>query len=87
MIKIQEEKGKAMVTVADQGEKIPQELAQSMFKPFVCGDISRASGNGSGLGLAIARSIVRTHGGELMYQYTEQSNQFVLTLPLMEKSR
>lgn len=87
LIKVQEEKGKAMVTVADQGEKIPQELAQSMFKPFVCGDISRASGNGSGLGLAIARSIVRTHGGELMYQYTEQSNQFVLTLPLMEKSR
>ena len=65
LIKVQSENGTAIVTVADQGEKIPQEFAKNMFKPFVCGNSSRTSGNGSGLGLAISGMIVEKHGGRL----------------------
>ena len=65
MIKVQAEKESVFVTVADSGEKIPKELAETMFKPFVCGDDSRTSGNGNGLGLAISIAIVEKHGGKL----------------------
>ena len=65
MIKVQTENESAFVTIADNGEKIPEELAETMFRPFVCGNVSRTSGNGSGLGLAISAAIVEKHGGEL----------------------
>lgn len=65
LIKVQAENGTVFVTIADNGEKIPQELAETMFKPFVCGNDSRTSGNGSGLGLAISSAIVEKHGGKL----------------------
>ena len=65
MIKVHAENGNAFVTVADNGEAIAKELAETMFKPFVCGNASRTSGNGSGLGLAISAAIVKKHGGKL----------------------
>lgn len=65
MIKVHAENGNAFVTVADNGEEIAEELAETMFKPFVCGNTSRTSGNGSGLGLAISAAIVKKHGGKL----------------------
>ena len=65
LIKVCQEKGKAILTVADKGEKIKKELKERMFQPFVCGDVSRNSGNGSGLGLAISVAIVEKHGGKL----------------------
>ena len=65
LIKVQEENGKAFVMVADGGEKIPKELAETMFHPFVSGNASRTSGKGSGLGLAISAAIVGKHGGKL----------------------
>lgn len=51
--------------IADSGEKVPEELAKNLFKPFVCGDSSRTSKNGSGLGLALAHKIMKKHGGDL----------------------
>ena len=65
MIKVHAVNGNAFVTVADNGEGIAKELAETMFKPFVCGNTSRTSGNGSGLGLAISEKIVERHGGRL----------------------
>ena len=65
LIKVHKKNGKAFVTVADNGEKIPSELIETMFQPFVCGNASRTSGNGSGLGLAITAAIVEKHGGKL----------------------
>ena len=65
LIKVHKKNGKAFVTVADNGEKIPSELIETMFQPFVCGNVSRTSGNGSGLGLAISAAIVEKHGGKL----------------------
>lgn len=47
-----------VVTVDDDGCGIPEELATSIFEPFVT-----ASMKGTGLGLAISRDIVEAHGG------------------------
>lgn len=65
LIHVRKENETAYVTIADTGEKIPDELAEKMFQPFVCGNASRTSGNGNGLGLAISVAIVEKHGGKL----------------------
>ncbi len=49
------------VTVADQGEGVPEALRASIFEAFFS-----TKGNGTGLGLAITRQIVRGHGGDLL---------------------
>ena len=86
MIKIQAEKESVFVTVADSGKDISEEFAETMFKPFVCGDDSRTSGNGNGLGLAISAAIVEKHGGKLYLKnnidgYTKG---FVIQMPMRE---
>jgi signal transduction histidine kinase len=56
----------AVATVEDDGPGIAPERIESMFEPFVRGEASRSlETGGAGLGLSIARSIIRTHGGEL----------------------
>lgn len=76
LIKLQEERNKVLVTVADNGGPIPKELESTLFEPFVCEDKSRNSRGGNGLGLAIANKIVEKHGGHLyidsnMEEYTK----------------
>ena len=53
------------ITVADDGPKIDEELAEHIFEPFTRGDKARSTEGGSGLGLSIAMKIVEMHGGEL----------------------
>ena len=53
------------ITVADDGPKIDEELAEHIFEPFTRGDKARSTEGGSGLGLSIASKIVEMHGGEL----------------------
>lgn len=49
------------VSVSDDGEGVPPELADRVFERFVKGEGSR----GTGLGLAIARDVVTAHGGSI----------------------
>ena len=54
--------GRAIVmTVADDGPGVPEDLVPHMFDRFVKGSDS----DGSGLGLAIAKSLVEAHGGSI----------------------
>lgn len=55
-----------MITVADDGEQIAEELAEHIFEPFSRGDKARSTRGGSGLGLSIASKIVQMHGGKLI---------------------
>lgn len=80
-VKVLKENKKVSVIVSDDGEKIAEDVQENMFKAFVRGDKSRSTSGGTGLGLAIAQSIARKHGGNVTYQYIEQCNQFILTLP------
>lgn len=60
-----------LITIDDDGPGIPEDQVERMFQPFVRLDESRSEETGGiGLGLAIARSIIRSHGGDI-----ELSNQ------------
>ncbi len=58
--------GEARIVVEDEGPGIPEADMEKVFKPFVRLEQSRNKETGGvGLGLAIARSIVRSHGGDI----------------------
>ena len=64
-VEVREEKGRAEIRIADDGNGIPEELKRDLFRPFVTGDTARGSGHGSGLGLAITAKILELHGGNV----------------------
>lgn len=52
--------GGALVHVCDDGPGIPDEIRDSLFRPFV----SRGQ-DGTGLGLAIVAKVMAAHGGDV----------------------
>ncbi len=52
-----------MLTVTDNGPGIPDEVAATMFRPFVT-----SKAGGTGLGLAIVAKLVAQHGGSVQVQ-------------------
>lgn len=53
------------ISVHDQGQGVPPEQYQDIFRPLYRGDIARKNAQGSGLGLAIVERIVQKHHGEI----------------------
>ena len=52
-----------VITVADNGAGLPEELRGSLFEPFVT-----TKRNGMGLGLTISRAIISGHRGEIWFE-------------------
>ncbi|MEQ8232300.1 MAG: ATP-binding protein [Gammaproteobacteria bacterium] len=66
----------ALVSVADNGPGISQQLANRIFEPFVT-----TKEQGMGLGLAVCRTIVLAHGGQLWVDDSSDSGaRFCFTL-------
>ncbi|QAT43353.1 HAMP domain-containing sensor histidine kinase [Aminipila luticellarii] len=81
--------GKAAVQIifADNGVGIPEDIALSIFDPFVVGDDSRNSAQGSGLGLSISKKIIEGHGGRITLernQTREHKTVFKIWIPQEE---
>jgi two-component system, OmpR family, sensor kinase len=58
--------GGAVISIEDEGEGIPIEKLEILFKPFERGTNPATAGEKSaGLGLAIVKKIVEGHGGEI----------------------
>lgn len=54
------------IHIVDEGIGIPEEDKERLFEPFERSEQSRnRSSGGLGLGMAIARSVIRSHGGEI----------------------
>jgi PAS domain S-box-containing protein len=65
------------ISVADSGPGVADEVANSLFEPFVTTKLE-----GMGMGLSISRSIVESHGGRLrMVQSVGAGATFVFELP------
>jgi two-component system sensor kinase FixL len=69
----------ALLSVTDNGPGIPPERHADLFRAFKTGKQS-----GMGLGLAISRTIVQSHGGELLVEPggSGQGARFIVRLPL-----
>ena len=70
------------IAIADNGDPIPEEVADTLFEPFSVGDKSRNTKGGTGLGLSIAKKIVDMHGWELklVNNYREYEKAFVIEI-------
>lgn len=66
-LSIQRRPGSVTITIDDDGPGLPPDRIEDMFAPFHRMDPSRTGNSGgSGLGLSIARSITRSHGGDVL---------------------
>lgn len=73
----------AVVTVADDGPGIPEQLQPQLFERFSRGDGSRSRAAGStGLGLAIVHAVIEGHGGSVAVQSEPGATVFTVRLPL-----
>jgi two-component system OmpR family sensor kinase len=71
-----------VITVADNGPGIPQEIRESLFERFVRADTSRTRATGStGLGLAIVQGIVRVLKGSIIAEGEPGNTRFIVTIP------
>jgi signal transduction histidine kinase len=63
------ESDKALIWVRDHGPGIPDTQLEEVFEPFYRVEASRSrETGGTGLGLSIARTILRSHGGDITLQ-------------------
>ncbi|MGN6427413.1 MAG: sensor histidine kinase [Leifsonia sp.] len=75
--------GQAVITVADDGPGIPDDLRSTLFERFARGDSSRNRATGStGLGLAIVQAVVEAHGGTVEVRSVPGDTVFEVRLPL-----
>jgi PAS domain S-box-containing protein len=77
-----QERGSAIVEVADTGSGIPAEQLSRIYDPFFT---TKAIGKGTGLGLSITYGIVQEHGGTISCEsQIGQGTRFSIHLPLSE---
>ncbi|WP_372633361.1 sensor histidine kinase [Cohnella sp.] len=83
-----EEKGRALVEIADTGIGIPEEARERVFEPFytVNKDRSRQSG-GTGLGLALVKQLTEKQGGTVELARVEGGTAFRLSFPVRPSFR
>ena len=82
-IHVAQQADQLVLQVTNDGQKIPADKAEEIFKPFAQLDDSHSQ-PGSGLGLPMARSLAELHGGTLRLNTASEYNEFVLTLPMKQ---
>jgi signal transduction histidine kinase len=72
------------VSVADQGQGIPEEELGNLFKPFEKTSVQSTGGEKStGLGLSIVRNLIIAHKGKIWVESKEgEGSVFYFSLPL-----
>ena len=74
-VKVRSTKTDFLLTVTNQGEKIPEEHLDNLFEPYY--QVSEGSSRrGLGLGLYIASEIAKAHGGKIEVSSTEEETSF-----------
>jgi signal transduction histidine kinase len=73
------EEGNIKITVADDGQGIPERDLPRIFEPFFT---SKEAGTGNGLGLMVANGIVKDHGGSMEVKSEQgRGTEFRILLP------
>ena len=70
---------KIEISVKDNGNGIPQKIADKIFQPFFT---TKPTGQGTGLGLSLSYDIIKAHGGEIKVETKEgEGSEFVILFP------
>ena len=69
---------KVLIAVKDNGNGIPQKIADKIFQPFFT---TKPTGQGTGLGLSLSYDIIKAHGGEIKVE-SKEGDGSVLTIQL-----
>jgi signal transduction histidine kinase len=65
-VRVSSDDDNVFIIIEDDGPGLPIDLHEMVFEPFVRCETSRSrSTGGHGLGLSMARSVLRSHGGEV----------------------
>ena len=67
--------------VIDDGDGIPEADRERVFEPYERAHHDPGRTESVGLGLAVSRTLARHMGGELSYEYKDESSRFLLRLP------
>jgi signal transduction histidine kinase len=78
-VSTKKENNNVIISVADNGNGIPQKVLDKIFQPFFT---TKPTGQGTGLGLSLSYDIVKAHGGELKVETKEgEESTFIIQLP------
>jgi len=78
-IELREKEEQALISFADNGSGIPEDIKDKLFHPNFT-----TKSSGMGMGLAISSSVVRSLGGKIWYDTTpDKGTIFYVSLPLM----
>jgi two-component system OmpR family sensor kinase len=81
-VSIRKEPDQLVLSVADQGPGLSQEVADRVFERFYRGDPTRSrETGGAGLGLSIVSAIVEAHGGTVRASPSDGGATFEVRLP------
>lgn len=78
-VAIQKDQDDFLITISNNGDKIPEEAIDKVFNKFYQADESHASA-GNGVGLAIVRKIVSLHNGEVWVESNDEKTSFFISL-------
>jgi len=67
-ITTKKEGDQVVISVADNGNGIPENIREKIFQPFFT---TKPTGQGTGLGLSLSYDIVKAHGGEIKVESKE----------------
>lgn len=86
LIKTWKQEDRAMISIADNGGGIPDDMKERVFDMFYSGANKIADSRRSlGLGLSLCKSIVNAHGGKIaVSDNTPHGTVFTITLPAGE---
>lgn len=80
-VRLKKSRGKAKLTVENQGKPIPKEDLRRIFDRYYRTDASRSRDTGGfGLGLAIAKTVAEKHGGSITAESDENRTVFTLII-------
>ena len=80
-------KNRCLLSVANEGEPIPEQDLKNIFKRFYQIDKTRTRTGSFGLGLSIAETIIIRHKGNIWAESREGINTFCVELHLSNSSR
>jgi hypothetical protein len=76
--------GEFVMSVINEGDKIPENQIDQLFQPFARGKVKKGQ-DGLGLGLFIALEIAQAHGGQINVFSNDIETRFTFTMPSDEQ--